>query len=71
MMLYGNNAENKNRRRLIYNALTIICGDDTKTTSQILDDIIGTCFGIRCLYIPAIVASRLATIAEGACMSEK
>ena len=28
-------------------------------------------FGIRCLYIPAIVASRLATIAEGACMSEK
>ncbi|EIT7574098.1 TPA: hypothetical protein JLU55_002612 [Escherichia coli] len=34
MMLYGNNAENKNRRRLIYNALTIICGDDTKNNQS-------------------------------------
>ncbi|HFU3012724.1 TPA: hypothetical protein ACH5OO_004991, partial [Escherichia coli] len=34
MMLYGNNAENKNRRTLIYNALTIICGDDTKNNQS-------------------------------------
>lgn len=34
MMLYGYNAENKNRRRLIYNALTIICGDDTKNNQS-------------------------------------
>ncbi|HFR8908067.1 TPA: hypothetical protein ACHW4X_003948, partial [Shigella flexneri 2a] len=30
MMLYGDKAENRNRRRMIYDALTIICEDDIR-----------------------------------------
>ncbi|MDM9316998.1 hypothetical protein QU811_27845, partial [Escherichia coli] len=30
MMLYGDKAENRNRRRMIYDALTIICEDDNR-----------------------------------------
>ncbi len=64
-MLYGDKAENRNRRRMIYDALTIICEDDNMAKHPDLSWTHLSVFWVNNLYIPLLILLTISKISRG------